>query len=131
MPAATTPEDPDQHDEHSEYDDTGDFVEYPSGIQLLTVVVALILALLLAVIDMTILATAIPKITDHFRSIEDVGWYAAVYFLTVASSQSTWGKAYKYFDLKTIFLIAIAIFEAGSLLCGMSLSKPLAIINSQ
>lgn len=95
-----------------------DQVEYPHGIHLVAVTIALILALLLAVMDMTILATAIPHITDEFHSLDDIGWYASVFFMTVASTQSTWGKAYKYFDLKTVFLIAIAIFELASLICG-------------
>lgn len=88
--------------------------------RLFVVIAALILAMLPAVMDLTILATAIPRITDQFHSLDDVGWYAAVYFMTFASSQSMWGKAYKYLDLKTVFLINIAIFAIGSLICGMS-----------
>lgn len=42
-------------------------------------------------------------------------------FLTTASSQSVFGKAYKYFDLKTVFLLSVGIFELGSLLCGMQI----------
>lgn len=38
--------------------------------------------------------------------------------MTVGAMQSTWGKIYKYFPLKTSFLIAILIFEVGSVLCG-------------
>ncbi|KAL5356064.1 major facilitator superfamily domain-containing protein [Aspergillus floccosus] len=76
--------------------------------------------MLLVVMDMTILATAIPPITDQFHSLDDVGWYGSVFFMTVASSQSTWGKAYKYFDLKTVFLLTIFIFEVGSLICGVA-----------
>ncbi len=67
---------------------------------------------------MTIVATAIPKITDEFKGISLVGWYGAAFFLTVASFQSTWGKAYKYFPLKTSFLISVFVFELGSLICG-------------
>ena len=96
--------------------------EYPSGMRLFVVVAALVLAMLPAVMDLTILATAIPRITDEFHSLDDVGWYAAVYFMTFASSQSMWGKAYKYFDLKAVFLINIAIFAIGSLICGTSAS---------
>jgi hypothetical protein len=44
--------------------------------------------------------------------------YASAFFLTIASFQSTWGKAYKYFPLKPVFLIEIGIFELGSLICG-------------
>lgn len=69
-------------------------------------------------LDMTIVATAIPKITDDFKSLDQVGWYGSAFFLTVAAFQSTWGKAYKYFPLKTVFLICIFIFEVGSLICG-------------
>ena len=94
--------------------------EYPSGMRLFVVIAALVLAMLPAVMDLTILATAIPHITDQFHSLDDVGWYAAVYFMTFASSQSMWGKAYKYFDLKTVFLINIAIFAIASLICGTS-----------
>jgi MFS family permease len=95
-----------------------DNAEYPKGIHLFTIVLGLVMAMMLAVMDMTILATAIPHITDQFHSLDDVGWYASVYFVTVASSQSAWGKAYKYFDLKTVFLLTIFLFELGSLICG-------------
>ena len=44
--------------------------------------------------------------------------YASAFFLTIASFQSTWGKAYKYFPLKPVFLIGIGVFELGSLICG-------------
>lgn len=65
-----------------------------------------------------IVATAIPKITDQFHALDDIGWYGSALFLTVASSQSVWGKAYKFLDLKNVFLVSVAIFEIGSLICG-------------
>ena|SRR5450432_69791 len=46
--------------------------------------------------------------------------YASSFFITVAASQSSWGKAYKYWPLKIVFLTAIGIFELGSLICGVS-----------
>ena len=67
---------------------------------------------------MTIVATAIPEITDEFHSLTQVGWYGSGFFLTLASFQSTWGKGYKYWPLKIVFLIAIFWFEIGSLICG-------------
>jgi MFS family permease len=40
--------------------------------------------------------------------------------MTFGGFQSTWGKVYKYFSLKLWFLIAMAIFEIGSLLCALA-----------
>ena len=65
-------------------------------------------------------ATAIPRITDDFHSLDQVGWYGSAFFLTIASFQSTWGKAYKYFSIKPAFLLAILIFEIGSLICAVA-----------
>ncbi|KAH0377507.1 MFS general substrate transporter, partial [Aureobasidium melanogenum] len=47
--------------------------EHPHGLKLAAIVVALCLATLLAALDQTIMATAAPKITDHFKSIDDIG----------------------------------------------------------
>ncbi|EKG16366.1 Major facilitator superfamily, partial [Macrophomina phaseolina MS6] len=68
----------------------------------------------------TIVATAIPRITDQFRRLQDVGWYGSAFFLTLAVFQSFWGKAYKYFPLKSTFFVAVTLFEVGSLVCAAS-----------
>ncbi|TVY73227.1 MFS gliotoxin efflux transporter gliA [Lachnellula suecica] len=92
-------------------------IEYPAKFKLIMIVVALVLSMFPAALDMTILSTAIPRITSDFNSLDDIGWYASAFFLTVASFQSSWGKAYKYYPLKVVFLISIGIFELGSLIC--------------
>lgn len=97
-----------------------DTSDYPRAFKLFFIIVALVLSIFLVALDMTIVATAIPRITDEFHSLDQVGWYGAAFFLTVGAFQSTWGKAYKYFPLKATFLIAISIFELGSLLCGVA-----------
>src|SRR3569833_679461 len=84
---------------------------------------ALFLALFAANLDTTILATAIPYITNEFGTIKDVSWYAAAIMLVSASFQSTWGKVFKYFPIKTTFLISILIFEIGSLVCAVKTSN--------
>lgn len=63
--------------------------------------------------DRTILGTAIPKITDEFNSINDVGWYASAYLLTTCAFQLIYGRIYTFFPAKWVLLGAIAIFEAG------------------
>ncbi|KAB5545755.1 major facilitator superfamily transporter [Coniochaeta sp. 2T2.1] len=94
--------------------------EYPTGFRLAMIVVALVLAVFLVSLDLTIVATAIPKITDQFHGLQYVSWYGSAFFMTFGGFQSTWGKAYKYFPLKITFLFSIFIFELGSLLCGVA-----------
>lgn len=77
---------------------------------------------------MTIVATAIPRITDQFKSVNQVGWYGSAFFLTLGAFQSTWGKAYKYFPLKLSFLISIFIFEVGSLICAVANNSTTLIV---
>jgi MFS family permease len=76
----------------------------------------------------TIVATAIPKITDQFHGLQYVSWYGSAFFMTFGGFQSTWGKAYKYFPLKITFLLAIFIFELGSLLCGVAPNAVVLIV---
>ncbi|KAK9322000.1 major facilitator superfamily domain-containing protein [Lipomyces orientalis] len=92
--------------------------DYPTGIPLLIIVIGLCLAVLLVALDNTIIATAIPKITDHFRALDDVGWYGSSYLLTTCAFQLVFGKFYTFFPVKWVFLIAIVVFEIGSALCG-------------
>ena len=92
--------------------------EYPQGVRLAFIIIALILSIFLVALDFTIVATAIPKIEDDFGDLSKVGWYGAAFFVTTGAFQSTWGKAFKYFSLKLGFLLTIGIFEVGSLICG-------------
>jgi MFS family permease len=101
---------------------------YPSSWKLAGILVGVGLSIFLVALDMTIVATAIPKITDQFQSLQDVGWYGSGFFLTFASFQSTWGKAYKYWSLKTVFLLCIFIFEVGSLICAVAPNSTALIV---
>lgn len=66
------------------------------------------------------MATAIPRITDEFHGLDKVSWYGSAYFMTMASFLPSWGKALRYFSVKYTFLLALAIFELGSLICGVA-----------
>ena len=59
-------------------------VEYPKAATLFFILLALALSIFLVSLDMTIIATAIPRITDEFHSLNDVGWYGTAFFLTLA-----------------------------------------------
>lgn len=102
--------------------------EYPKAFRLVTILIAVALAIFLVALDMTIVATAIPHITDEFHSLDQVGWYGSAFFLTIAAFQATWGKAYKYFPLKMTFLLTIFIFELGSLICAVAQDSTALIV---
>ncbi|KAL4898859.1 hypothetical protein BDW74DRAFT_171928 [Aspergillus multicolor] len=78
------------------------------------------LSMFLVALDMSIIATAIPKITVQFQSMHDIAWYGSSFFLTLAAFQFAWGIIYKIFSLRGSFLTAIAIFEVGSLICALA-----------
>ncbi|KAH8655335.1 major facilitator superfamily domain-containing protein [Xylariales sp. PMI_506] len=103
-------------------------MEYPKGVEALFIVAALVLSISLVSLDQTIVATAIPKITDQFNRVQDISWYGSAYFLTLGAFQSSWGKVYKYFPLKTSFLVSIFIFEVGSLISGVAPNSPTVIV---
>lgn len=105
-----------------------DGVEYPTGLKLGLIMIALCLSVFLMALDNSIIATAIPKITDQFNSLQDVGWYGSAYLLTTAALQLLFGRFYTFFSLKWVYLIAIFIFELGSLICGVANNSTTLII---
>lgn len=70
--------------------------------------------------DGTILATAIPKITNSFNSLDDVGWYGSSFLFTNCTVQLFFGKLYTFYSAKWVFLSGLGIFEIGSLVCAIA-----------
>lgn len=91
---------------------------YPVKWRRYLIACALLLSMFLTALDLTIVATAIPRITREFHSLADVGWYGSSFFVTFACFQSSWGKLYKYASLKWTFVGAVIVFEIGSAICG-------------
>jgi MFS family permease len=73
--------------------------------------------------DNTIVATAIPRITAEFNSLEDMGWYGSAYMLTTCAVTLTFGKLYTFYSVKWTFTTALFLFELGSLVCGVTPSS--------
>ncbi|KAL2798670.1 major facilitator superfamily domain-containing protein [Aspergillus keveii] len=84
------------------------------------IMVGLGLAVLCMALDNTILATAIPRITSEFNSLDDMGWYASAYLLTQCSMTLVFGKLYTFYVVKWVYLTALMLFEVGSLICGVA-----------
>ena len=105
--------------------DTSDF---PGPRALFWIIIALLISMFIQSLGSTITATAIPKITDDFYSVDQIGWYGSAAFLTFASFQSTWGKAFKYFPIKATFFVSLFIFELGSLVTAVAPSSTALIV---
>ncbi|KAJ7160525.1 major facilitator superfamily domain-containing protein [Mycena crocata] len=107
----------------NEQEKLADTVEYPEGLKLFLIIGALSLSLFLVALDNTIIATAIPKITDRFHSLDDVGWYGSAYLLTTAAVQLMFGRIYTVLSVKWVYVGSIIVFELGSLTCGVAQSS--------
>ncbi|AEO65966.1 uncharacterized protein THITE_2143619 [Thermothielavioides terrestris NRRL 8126] len=79
-------------------------------------------------IDRTIISTAIPYITHEFESTPDIGWYGSAYLLTACAFQPMFGRIFVLFSVKKAYLVALFMFEAGSLLCGIARNSVTLII---
>ncbi|KAF5380253.1 hypothetical protein D9757_008194 [Collybiopsis confluens] len=103
-------------------------VQYASGARLAVITVGVCLGLFVVALDSTIISTVIPTITTDFHSLDDVGWYGSAYLLVLASLQPSFGKLYTVFDLKTVYLTSLIIFEVGSVVCAAATSSLMFII---
>ena len=102
--------------------------EYIAGIPLGLVILSIFLVTFLTFLDTSIISTAIPRITDDFHSLPDVGWYGSAYQLASATLQPLTGKIYTYFPSKWCYLVFFGLFELGSLLCGAANSSKMLIV---
>ncbi|KAF2740216.1 major facilitator superfamily transporter [Polyplosphaeria fusca] len=101
---------------------------YPEGLKLYTVLASVYMTVFLVALDRTIIGTAVPKITDDFHSINDVGWYASGYLLPAAAFMLIFGKLYRFYSVKAVYLCCVIIFEIGSAICGSALNSTALIV---
>ncbi len=90
------------------------------GNNLWVVLAALMLATMLASLDQTVVATALPTIAGDLRGLNHLSWVVTAYMLTSTISTPLWGKLGDLHGRKRFFQVSIAIFLAGSALCGIS-----------
>lgn len=74
--------------------------DYVTGLKLVIIVATVALILILLLLDTMVISTAIPRITDEFNSLADVGWYASAYQVGSAAPQPLAGNLYSLFSTK-------------------------------
>ncbi|MEU1332155.1 MFS transporter [Streptomyces sp. NPDC005865] len=96
---------------------------HPPG-SVLVSIGALLLGMLLAALDQTIVSTALPTIVSDLGGMDHLSWVVTAYMLAATAATPLWGKLGDQYGRKKLFLTAIVIFLAGSALCGMAQNMP-------
>jgi EmrB/QacA subfamily drug resistance transporter len=109
--AGEAPETRDERDEH-----------VPGNV--LVSIGALLLGMLLAALDQTIVSTALPTIVSELGGLEHLSWVVTAYLLASTAATPLWGKLGDQYGRKRLFQIAIVIFLVGSALCGAAQDMP-------
>jgi EmrB/QacA subfamily drug resistance transporter len=88
--------------------------------RILVIIGALLLGTLLAALDQTIVATALPTIAGDLHGLSHLSWVVTAYLLASTVSTPLWGKLGDLYGRKVFFQASIVIFLIGSALAGLS-----------
>ncbi|WP_367323492.1 DHA2 family efflux MFS transporter permease subunit [Streptomyces sp. HUAS ZL42] len=102
---------------------TGEAERHVAG-NVLVSIGALLLGMLLAALDQTIVSTALPTIVSDLGGLEHLSWVVTAYLLASTAATPLWGKLGDQYGRKRLFQIAIVIFLVGSALCGTAQNMP-------
>jgi EmrB/QacA subfamily drug resistance transporter len=80
----------------------------------------LLLAMLLASLDQTIVATALPTIVGDLGGLDQLSWVVTAYLVGATVTMPLWGRASDLYGRKSLFVAAIGVFLAGSALSGLA-----------
>src|ERR687887_520805 len=86
----------------------------------LLVVSGLMLVMLLASLDQTIVSTALPTIVSELGGLEHISWVVTAYLLAVTVVTPLYGKLGDLYGRKIVLQSALALFLVGSALCGLA-----------
>src|SRR6201989_832172 len=90
--------------------------------QVLVAFGAIMLATLLAALDQTIVATALPQIVSDLQGFQDLSWVVTAYLLASTVTVPLYGKLSDLYGRRRLFVVSISIFLVGSALCGTAQS---------
>ncbi|KAI9849220.1 MAG: hypothetical protein M1838_000208 [Thelocarpon superellum] len=89
-----------------------------SKLEITVIMLALCMALFIAALDVTVVTTALPTITEYFQSASGYQWIGSAYLLAACAATPSWGKLSDIWGRKPIIQTAILVFFLGSALCG-------------
>ncbi|MFD3539343.1 DHA2 family efflux MFS transporter permease subunit [Streptomyces sp. NPDC058662] len=101
----------------------GPDAEHPTR-EVLVSIGALLLGLLIAALDQTIVSTALPTIVSELGGMAHLSWVVTAYMLASTAATPLWGKLGDQYGRKKLFQYAIVLFLIGSALCGIAQDMP-------
>jgi EmrB/QacA subfamily drug resistance transporter len=82
----------------------------------------IMLTILLAALDQTIVATALPQIVGDLQGFEQLSWIITAYLIASTVTVPLYGRLSDLYGRRRLFVVAISIFLLGSALCGAAQS---------
>ncbi|MCG5217450.1 MDR family MFS transporter [Streptosporangium sp. KLBMP 9127] len=84
----------------------------------------LLIGMLLSVLDQTVVAIALPAIAADLGGMDAIGWIITSYVLASTATGALYGRVSDRFGRRAVFTAAVAVFVAGSALCGLAQTTP-------
>ena len=100
----------------TESEDTGDYTHR----QIVTIISGLMLGMFLGALDQTIVSTSIRTIADDLHGLSVQAWVTTAYLITATITTPIYGKLGDLYGRKKLFMFAITLFVAGSVLCAFA-----------
>jgi EmrB/QacA subfamily drug resistance transporter len=88
--------------------------------RILAIYAGLMVTLMLAALDQTIVATALPQIVSDLGGLDQYSWVITAYLLATTVTVPLYGKLGDVYGRRPLFIVSISIFLVGSALCGMA-----------
>src|ERR1700755_2039910 len=95
---------------------------------ILVVFVGLMLVMLMAALDQTIVSTALPTIVGDLGGLSHISWVVTAYLLAQTAVTPVYGKFGDQYGRKIVLQSALVLFLAGSALCGAAQSLSMLIV---
>src|SRR5690242_21938774 len=92
-----------------------------------TILMSLLLTMFLAALDQTIVATALPTIGRQFSDVSNLSWVITAYLLASTAVAPVFGTLSDIYGRRVMIIMALSLFVAGSVLCGLASSMTVLI----